>query len=517
MEIRIHPLEVQLAVAALGALAALSLLLLRLFPAGRVRAGGERAIERAFAAIAAAGALGFALSANPQQFVKTWDVEHSALGAKYARELGYFRIYQCILALDAQGPRRYVAIGAASDLRQPMATLPRAELLRDADCEQRFAPERRREFLADLDFFQRLPDQPRRELWFVDNGYNQTPFFTLLVGPLLGRGPLRYPTLLALALVDPLLIALALAAALRAFGARIGLVAAAFFLTEVPNQWNVMGGSILRFGYVALAVLGACALARGRPRSAGAAFGAATLLQVFPAVYPAALVRWAGLRRLRGEPLPAWLPGLAGAFAVTVAGGLALSAAVVGAGAWSEFAAKMALHARILSLYRIGLAPVVVLDHFLAPAPDYDYAAALAALAARAPLHAGLVLLLGLAALALARRLGPHAFAGTALAVVLAALTPVHYYFAALVLLPLAGEEDARGPAWAASACALFAWSAAGYAALLATDSRAFTNSAVLSAGLLALLVIHLAAYHAERRTEARAVASAGRGPAPLV
>src|SRR5262245_61680661 len=446
MEIRIHPLAVQLAVAALAGAGALWLFGLRLAAARSGRAPDERGADALFAALAALGVVGCCvLSANPQQFVKTWDVEHSALGAKYARELGYFRIYQCILALDAQGAGRYAAIEAASDLRRPMATLPRAELLRGEDCERRFAPERRREFLADLDFFQGLPDQPRRDLWFVDNGYNQTPFFTLLVSPLLGRGPLRYPRLLGLALVDPLLIALALASALRAFGARVGLVAAAFFFTEVPNQWNVMGGSILRFGYVSLAVLGACALARGRPRSAGAAFGAAALLQVFPAIYPAALALWAALRRLRGEPLPAWLPGLAGACLATIAAGVALSAAVVGAGAWTEFAQKIALHARILSLYRIGVAPAVVLDRFLVAAPDYDYGAALAALAARAPLHAGLVALLGLGALSLAHKLGPHAFAGTALAVALAALTPVHYYFAALVLLLLVGEADARG------------------------------------------------------------------------
>lgn len=500
MEIRIHPLWVQLTLAALGALAGLALCALRRRPEAPARARALRAVDRALPALAAASAIGFALSASPQQFVKTWDVEHSVLGAKYARELGYFRIYRCVLALDATGAGHFAAIASASDLRQPTGTLPRAELLRGEDCAARFTPERRREFLADLDFFQRLPDQPLRQLWFADNGYNQTPFFTLLVGPALGHAPLRYATLLGLALVDPLLIALALGMALRAFGARVGLVAAAFFLTEVPNQWNVMGGSILRFGYVSLAVLGACALARGRARSAGVAFGAATLFQVFPGIYPAALALWAGLRRLRGEAFPAWLPGLLGAFAATLAAGVALSAAVVGPGAWGEFAAKIALHTRILSLYRIGLEPAVVLDHFLSPAPDYDYATALADLAARAPLHAACVAVLGLAALALAPRRGAHVFAGTALAVALAALTPVHYYFAALVLLLLVDRADAEGPAWAASASALFAWSAAGYASLLATDSRAFTNSAVLSAGLVVALSIHLAAFHAERR-----------------
>src|SRR5262249_27991104 len=107
--------------------------------------------------------------------------------------------------------------------------------------------------------------------------------------------------------------------------------------------------------------------------------------------------------------------------------------------------------------------------------------------------------------------------AGTALAVALAALTPVHYYFAALVLLLLVGEADARGTAWPLGASALFAWSAAGYASLLATDSRAFTNSAVLSAGLVAVLAVHLLAFQAGGRATPAGGAGAGRGGSGLV
>jgi hypothetical protein len=494
--IRVHPLEVQLAVAALGALAGAVAL-----AAGRRGAGGagrhlERGIDAAMGALAAVGALGFfALSADRQQFVKTWDVQHAWFGAKYARELGYFRIYECILALDEEGSRFFRAIGAASDLRTPSEVRGREELLRRSDCERRFAPERRRELLADLAFFQRLPQQPHRPLWFRDNGYNQTPFYTAVMGPLFAHLPLRYGTLLALACLDPALIAISLGLALVCFGARAGLVAAAFFFTEVPNQWNVMGGAILRFGYAALAILGACAFARGRPRAAGIAFGLAALLQVFPAALPAALAAWAGLRRLAGEPLPAWLPGLVGAFAATLAAGLLVSAAIAGPGAWPEFVAKIELHAQILSLYRIGLKCLLALDHFLAVAPDYDYAAAAAALGARAPLHAAGTALLALGVLSLALRIGALAFATTALAALLYALTPVHYYFSVLVLLLLADPETARRPAYAVTWTALFLWSAAGYAALLATDSRAFTNSAILSPGLFAVLAAHWLAW----------------------
>jgi len=487
MEFRIHPHEVQLVVAALGSLVGVLALALRRPGLG---------IDVAMGILAGVGALGFfVLSASPQQFVKTWDVQHTWFGAKYARELGYFRIYQCMLALDASGAGSFRGVAAASDLHAPMTSISRAELLRTSDCERRFDPERRRSFLAELAFFQRMADRPSPALWFADNGYNQTPFFTALVAPLFEHLQLRYGTLLGLALVDPLLIALSFAAVLRSFGARAGLVAAAFFFTEVPNQWNVMGGAILRFGYVSLAILGACAFARGRARLAGASFGVATLLQVFPAALPAALVGWALLRRMRGEPLPSWLPGLAGAFAAVLAAGVVASAALVGIGAWPEFFAKIALHGQILSLYRIGLKGLLALDHFLAPAPDYDYAAAVASLAARAPLRLAGSALLGLGALSLFPRVPAWTFAATALAVALYVVTPVHYYFSVLALLLLADPQQARRPAYAVTWAALFAWSAAGYAALLATDSRAFANSAILSAGLFAVLVLHCVAW----------------------
>lgn len=487
MQFRIHPHEVQLVVAALGALAGLLAL-------GMRRSG--RGLDASLGVLAGVAALAcFVLSASPQQFVKTWDVQHAYFGAKYARELGYFRIYQCILSLDASAAGSFRGIDRASDLREPMATLSRADLLRDSDCEQRFAPERRRAFLADLAFFQRLPDQPRRALWFADNGYNQTPFFTALVSPFFERLPLRYGTLLGLALIDPLLIAISFAAVFRSFGVRAGLVAALFFFTEVPNQWNVMGGAVLRFGYVSLAMLGACAFARGRAKSAGVAFGIATLLQVFPAILPAALVAWAMFRHARGERLPDWLPGLIVAFVATLAAGLAASAALVGLGAWPEFFAKIASHGQMLSLYRIGMKCVVTLDHFLVPAPDYDYAAAVRSLGARFALHAAGAAILALALLSLARRVGPLLFATTALAVALSVLTPVHYYFSVLVLLLLVGPEETQAPAYTLSWTALLAWSASGYAALLATDSRAFVNSAILSTGLFAVLLVHCVAW----------------------
>jgi hypothetical protein len=138
-----------------------------------------------------------------------------------------------------------------------------------------------------------------------------------------------------------------------------------------------------------------------------------------------------------------------------------------------------------------------VLDHFTSAAPDYDYAAALASLGARALLQVAGAALLALAVLALASRVGPLVFASTALAATLYALTPVHYYFSVLVLLLLPDAGTAHRPGYAVTWTALFAWSAAGYATLLATDSRAFVNSAILSTGLFAVLLAHWAAWRA--------------------
>jgi hypothetical protein len=441
----------------------------------------------------------FLLGRHPTQFVKAWDVQHTWFGSKYAAELGYFRIYECLLVFDAQAGGLYRDVRVISDLRTPLGRMPARTAGNRSDCEARFRPERRAEFLRDLGFFQRLPERPDTAAWFTDNGYNQSPFFTALTAPLFQRVAPGYPFLLALTLVDVALELLPFLFLWRAFGARTTLLAAIFFFTSFSNQFAAMGGSILRFAYLALLLVAVAQTQRARPRAAGVALGLATLFQVFPALYALGLALAAGYRGLRTRRLPDWAIPFAAAYAATLVAGFAASLLVVTPGIWREFAEKLALHGEMLSEYRVGLKLPLVLDWPIPPGGWLPFASELAELRARHALYLGCAGALLLAALSLAPKLRPLELAILFATTALYVATPVHYYFATLVLLFLVVKDEGEVPAGLGRSL-LYLLSAGAFAVHRASGSLALVNNYWLSLGLLAVLLAWITALHLGRR-----------------
>jgi len=443
----------------------------------------------------------FLLGRDPSQFVKAWDVQHTWFGSKYAAELGYFRIYECMVFFDAGHHGRYRDVARISDLHRPLASVPALATARRSDCAARFSPERRAEFVRDLEFFQSLPRRPDSAAWFVDNGYNQSPFFTALTSPLFQRGPPSYGLLLGLTLVDVALELLPFALVWRAFGARTTLIAAIFFFTSFSNQFALMGGSILRFAYLALLLVAVCAAQRARPRATGVALGLATLLQVFPALYALGLAAAAAYRGVRFRRLPAWALPLAGAFTTTLLAGVAASFLVVAPETWREFAEKLALHGQMLSEYRVGLKLPLVLDWPVPPGGWLPFAQKLVELHALHMLHLACGAALLLAAVSLAPKLRALEFAIVFGTVALYVATPVHYYFATLVLLfLLAPADDSHDLATPVGRSLLFLLSAGAFLIHRSSGSLALVNDYWLSLGLLFVLVAWIVALHFERR-----------------
>jgi len=479
---------------------------------GAARASKPTAWLALFALLA--GVNWLALGRHPTQLVKTWDVQHAVLGAKYGEELGYFRLYECLLAFDADGPARWRDLPAVSDLRAPGQKLSPADAIAASDCAARFSAERRARFEADVAFFADLPRQPDPVTWFTDNGYNQTPFFTALVKPTLDLAPLSYALLAAWAWLDVVLVIVALAAVARAFGASAGLVLAIYFFSSFSNQFGLMGGSILRFGYLAMLLIGAGAFRAGRPAAAGAALAIATLLQVFPAIYPIGLGIWGGWRWSRQGSPPAWLRPVALGFGTTLAAGLVASVAVAGPEAWPDFVRKIGLHNTQLSQYRVGLKLLFALVWPPAPGGAVDYPAAVAALARHFPLYAAAAAGLLSGALALLSRLPALTFSVVFGSVALYVLTPVHYYFATLALLFLVDvDERWDGCVTAAGSFAralLFALSAGAFWLWRQSDGALpLVNGYWLSPGIGAVLVaIGGALFVARRHQDSRAASA---------
>ena len=480
--------------------------LLSLARRGRQRAAPGSDLQRLATALLGLVALAstanyFLLGRHPTQFVKAWDVQHTWFGSKYAAELGYFRIYECTLVFDAQHAGDYRAVRVISDLRTPLGRIPARAAANGSDCQARFSPQRRAEFVRDLDLFQRLPERPEAAAWFIDNGYNQSPFFTTLTSPLFQRVAPGYGFLLALALVDVALELLPFALLWRAFGARTTLLAAIFFFTSFSNQFAAMGGSILRFAYLALLLVAVAETQRARPRAAGVALGLATLLQVFPALYALGLALAAAYRALRARRLPAWALPFTAAYAATGIVGFAASFLVVAPETWREFAEKLALHGEMLSEYRVGLKLPLVLDWPIPPGGWLPFAQKLAELHALHALYLACAAALLLAALSLAPKLRSLELAIVFASVALYVATPVHYYFATLVLLFfVANDEDANEISAGLGRSLLFLLSAGAFLVHRRSGSLALVNDYWLSLGLLVVLIAWIAALHFERR-----------------
>jgi hypothetical protein len=493
--------DIQMVLAASMGLAGLISLSRRGRPRAAPGSDAHRLATALLAAVALASAANyFLLGRHPSQFVKAWDVQHVWFGSKYAAELGYFRIYECTLAFDAQQRGAYREVRELSDLRTPQGRMPSSAVASSSDCAARFSPERRAEFLRDLDFFQSLPEQPQASAWFVDNGYNQSPFFTALTAPLFQRAP-SYRLLLALSLVDVALELLPFLLLARAFGLRAALLAATYFFTSFSNQFALMGGSILRFAYLALLLVAAAQARRARPRAAGVALGLATLFQVFPALYALGLGVAAGYRALRERRLPDWALPFGLAYAAGLVAGFLLSLAVVSLETWREFAAKLALHGEMLSEYRVGLKLPFVLDWPIPPGGWLPYAQKVAELHERHGLYLTCAAALLIGALSLAPKLRSLELAILFASMALYVATPVHYYFATLVLLFFVSSDETRQEAAGVlGRSLLFLLSAGAFLVHRSTGSLPLVNNYWLSLGLLGVLVVWMLALHRDRR-----------------
>ncbi len=304
--------------------------------------------------------------------------------------------------------------------------------------------------------------------------------------------------MLLLTLVDIVLELLPFLLLGRAFGARATLLAAIYFFTCFSNQFALMGGSILRFAYLALLLVAVAQAQRARPRMAGVALGLSSVFQVFPALYALGLGLAAGYRALRQRKLPGWALPFGFAYAATLLAGFAASLAVVSFETWREFAEKLALHGEMLSEYRVGLELPLVLDWAIPPGGWLPFAQKLAELQERQALHLACAGALLLAALSLAPKLRSLELAILFASVALYIATPVHYYFASLVLLFFVASDEAE-VAGVLGRSLLFLLSAGAFLVHRSAGSLALVNNYWLSLGLLVVLLAWIAALHLER------------------
>jgi hypothetical protein len=416
----------------------------------RLAERGAGAPRRAALALAAAAGVAGLLNfgrfhhQHDRSFVNAWEQFHYQLGSKYFPELGYDGLYAASLAAQREtAPRRR----ESDEIRH----LPTNEIVPSAgygafahDVRARFGEERWRSFLADHRVYLEHTPGPFFQKIRTDHGYNPSPTWTFTARLFSAWLPAGYASLVALGLLDSLLVAAGFAAVWRSFGA--GPACGWLALAGLGYGWQyVYLAAFLRLDWFAAVTFGICALARRRHALAGACFGYAAMVRVFPVLFLAGPALLAARAAWRGER-PRFALGLGAGFAAAVLLGLAGGAATGrGAGVWLEFAARMGEYGEIWAMNMVGLDTILVtgpdfaLASLTAGEPIWDESISLASLHAMgAPRVAAKALLAALAAAAMWRASLP-ASAVLGVALVFALTNPGSYYWIMWALVPLRG------------------------------------------------------------------------------
>lgn len=286
--------------------------------------------------------------------VTRWDQFHLQLGSKYFPELGYDGLYAASLLAQEQSAPDLPIPQRVRDLTTFKLVAPEDQSAELAAVRKRFSDARWQSFVRDHDDY--LENTPPR-LWRVirsDHGYNSTPAWTFVARLFDARLPATNATLTALASLDLLLMGAMFALLFRTYGYRTACLSLALF--GLGYGWrDIYVGSLLRLDWLAATVIGICLLKRERFATAGACFGYATMVRVFPILFLAGPALLALKALLRGER-PHWPLRLAAGFVATVCVAFAAGSAIGhGIEAWRVFGSHIGAYRATWSADLIGV------------------------------------------------------------------------------------------------------------------------------------------------------------------
>ncbi len=432
---------------------------------------------------------------NNGVWLHRWDAFHTMMGAKYFDELGYFDLYSCSYAIDQAGPRHFKGVKEIRDLRtRKMVAADR--LLAGNDCAQRFTPARLEQFRHDLDQFGKFSNPGMWKDLFKDKGFNGTPFYLWVTKTLSSQvsSQVDLESIRRLAYIDVVLMLLGFLAVGRAFGVRTAAIVAIYFCVDFPNRFEHMGGSILRFDYIAALLVGFSAIKLGRWGLAGGMFAWATMVRVFPAIFVAGL---ALKLALDWRETKQWLPEHI-RFAVWFGSACAVMTLISLVGVeggfanYQTWAEDMRVHTQTSAAYRIGFRHMFMVEGNLSSAEGFvNYAA-------KAKAFAKLEIWYWLAVVAL---LAPLVRAGRKLDLLTFACLfgvfgfflvsiATRYYYSVLCLLLLVDRDLLKDRYAIGLGILLFAGSVVDFAYWQVNDYAAFMYNHVIGAQMTLTIVI---------------------------
>lgn len=305
-------------------------------------------------------------------YVNAYEFFHYYLGSKYAREVGYFDLYRAALVADDETGRIYwPEDGRMTDLASYRLVPVTATLAEEAQVRSHFSDSRWNDFVDDVFYFKQHMAAAAWNRILRDHGYNATPAWTWLAGSLTNRVPTSSAGgMLALALLDALLLAVAVGCIGWAFGWWPALLALIFLASSYLMAHVHMKGAFLRTDFVVSLVVAICLLRRGRAALAGALVGYSTMTRLFPAIFllGPAVRAVSDLVAARGAlaRIDRRYARFFGGFALCVA--LLFAGSVLQAGGlepWVDFARKISVHRALEHPWNVGLPSLLPADSAL--------------------------------------------------------------------------------------------------------------------------------------------------------
>lgn len=265
---------------------------------GKVWPAAKGVILSVLSVAAIAGVAGFFNLGHPQfwdakerqpLFVHNFDMRVYYPIAKYFDELRFDGLYQAsVAAYAADDPStsveslRHVEFRDLKDHRMRTVAEQEAQI---RDIPKRFTPERWETFKVDMRYFRETMGVRDYLGSMRDHGGNATPVWFAVAHLIFGHTVASNNVLFMGSLIDPLLLALAVAAIWRAYGVRTALLSAVIF---GANDFYMFGsnwaGATMRHDWMAYLAFGLCAIRLRWWRTGGAFLALSALIRAFPAL-----------------------------------------------------------------------------------------------------------------------------------------------------------------------------------------------------------------------------------------
>jgi hypothetical protein len=389
------------------------------------------------------------------------DFFHYYIGSKYFPELGYTRIYQCTAVAEVQQGRsrelaqRWTRNLNTNALEQRVPARPEID-----ECLSTFGAQRWGEFTADVEWFR---SHMRPAAWIgvpMVFGHNATPVWNAVGFWLTGASPASDRQMLALAVIDPILLAIIWLMLWRTFGWQAGCVAAIWWGLNEATGYYWVGGGFLRQDALFCIVSGVCALRTGRNLLAGVALGTAALLRAFPVFLLLALsVKVLSVVRTKGLQA-AWTTYRSFAVGGALAGVVLLTLSTVtwsgrwegSLEPWKGFASNSRKHLDTPITNHVGLKPALwfssetraarLADFWVDGPWDSWRRARTETVESRKPLYVAIVLLFLVVFWSSVRRLDDWIVLVAGIALLPFVTTLANYYYSVLLLFGLLWPRD---------------------------------------------------------------------------